>query len=145
VVLHDLHRGQVVREDQADHPQFDPAPVPPPTDRGDHRGQRGTARLDVLLPPRDRRATLLLPQVLHLATVCGLATRAAPLELDQGQTVAPTPRRELENHRDPGCRAVRSHPRPNRTLLVSRHPHPSPYDPITTPLNGITLVESPLR
>ena len=145
VVLHDLHRGEVVREDQADHPQPDPSPVPSPTDGGDHRGQRGTARLDVLLPPRDRRATFLLPQVLHLETDRGLATRAAPLELDQGQTMAPTPRWELENHRDPGCCALRSDPRSYRALLVSRHPHPQPLRPDHHQLNGITLVESPLR
>ena len=105
---------------------LDPAPVPSPADGGDHRGQRGTARLDVLLPPRDRRATFLLPQVLHLETDRGLATRAAPLELDQGQTVAPTPRWELENHCDRGCCALRSDPRSYRALLVSRHPHPQP-------------------
>ena len=91
MVLHGLHRRQGIHQDQTDHPCVDSPPVPTTTHRRDQRGQRGIARLDVLLPPRARRTTVLLPQVFHLAKIRRLATRATPLGLETGETMAPPP------------------------------------------------------
>jgi RNA-directed DNA polymerase len=92
----------------------------------------GAARLDILFPPRDRRAALLVPQVLHLETDRGLATRAAPLDWTKVKRWLRRP--------DGSWRTIATEDAvlfdPTR-LRIERYLYrgtriPSPYDPVTT-------------